>query len=89
MPMLKLTHVVEGPMLSDLTSLVDVFSHIKFEIGAPLKPFEQLMACLPPASSTLVPSGYRELMISPQSPILKFYPQDFVIDMNGKRWVAT
>ena len=74
-----------GPMLSDLTDLPEVFESIEFEVGAPLKPFEQLMACLPPASSILVPRPYRKLMCSPDSPIIHFYPEKFDIDMNGKR----
>jgi len=74
-----------GPMLSDLVDLPEVFESIEFEVGAPLKPFEQLMACLPPASSILVPRPYRKLMCSPDSPIIHFYPEKFDIDMNGKR----
>jgi len=74
-----------GPMLSDLTNLKHVFDNINFEIGAPLKPFEQLMGCLPPASSALVPRSYRKLMSSPDSPIIQFYPDNFEVDMNGKR----
>jgi 5'-3' exonuclease len=72
-------------MLSDLTDLPAVFDSIKFEVGAPLKPFEQLMSCLPPASSVLVPRPYRKLMCNPDSPIINFYPEKFEIDMNGKR----
>ena len=74
-----------GPLLSDLKDLTTIFENIKFDIGAPLKPFEQLMGCLPPASSTLVPKPYRKLMCSPDSPIKKFYPETFKVDMNGKR----
>jgi 5'-3' exonuclease len=76
-----------GPMLSDLRDLPRMFAEIQFELGAPLSPFEQLMGCLPPASSILVPKPYRELMTSPQSPIARFYPLDFEVDMNGKKYV--
>jgi len=72
-------------MLSDLMDVPKMFKEIKFELGEPLTPFQQLMGCLPPASSTLVPPLYRWLMGSFESPIIKFYPQDFEVDMNGKK----
>lgn len=77
-----------GPMLSDLTDLPRMFEEISFELGAPLSPFEQLMGCLPPASSILVPQLYRWLMSSPDSPIIQFYPENFEVDMNGKKYVS-
>lgn len=72
-------------MLSDLRQLPEMFSRIKFEVGQPILPFQQLMSCLPPLSSALVPKPYRLLMTSPDSPILDFYPTDFEVDMNGKK----
>jgi 5'-3' exoribonuclease 1 len=74
-----------GPLISDLTNLPEVFQSIAFEEGEPLKPFEQLMGCLPPASASIVPKPYRKLMCSPDSPIIQFYPEEFEIDMNGKK----
>lgn len=74
-----------GPLISDLTNLPDVIGSTKFEIGQPLKPFEQLMGCLPPASASIVPKPYRPLMLFPDSPIIQMYPTTFEIDMNGKK----
>jgi 5'-3' exoribonuclease 2 len=73
-------------MLSDLIRLPEMFRGIKFELGAPLTPFQQLMGCLPPLSAELVPPLYRPLMFDPESPIVQFYPTDFEVDMNGKRY---
>jgi 5'-3' exonuclease len=72
-------------MLSDLIDIPKMFKEIAFVEGQPLTPFQQLMGCLPPASSPLVPKLYRWLMTSPDSPIIKFYPRDFQVDMNGKK----
>jgi len=77
-----------GPMISDLVDLDDILEEISFEgrMGEPLNPFEQLLACLPPSHSKLLPKPFRPLMTDPNSPIVDFYPRSFTIDMNGKRW---
>lgn len=76
-----------GPRLSDLRDIDNMLKEIAFEEpGEPLKPFEQLMACLPPSSAELLPKPYQWLMKSSKSPIIDFYPNSFTIDMNGKRW---
>jgi hypothetical protein len=72
-------------MLSDLRNLPDIFKKIKFTLGKPILPFQQLMSCLPPASSSLLPMPFRYLMTSPDSPIIQFYPVNFEVDMNGKK----
>lgn len=77
-----------GPMISDLVDVNKLLKEVSFEnkLGKPLKPFEQLLACLPPSHSELLPEPYRWLMTSKSSPIIEFYPQSFTVDMNGKRW---
>jgi len=79
-----------GPFLSDLKGLKRYLpgSHRPkdlFELAGPLPPFLQLLCCLPPASQKLLPRCYGQLMTSPASPIKEFYPDDFQVDMNGKR----
>jgi 5'-3' exoribonuclease 1 len=79
-----------GPMLQDMVCLDQVASNITFDIGQPFFPFQQLLGCLPPASRVMLPKSYQWLMVSPESPVLEFYPLDFGIDQDGKRnpWEA-
>lgn len=58
---------------------------MEFELGAPFKPFEQLMAVFPAGSGDHIPTAFNELMTAEDSPILDFYPLDFKIDLNGKK----
>lgn len=79
-----------GPMLKDMTNLTAISETICFELGQPFMPFQQLLGCLPPASCNLLPRPYQWLMISADSPVLHFYPEDFGIDQDGKKnpWEA-
>ncbi|XP_018411120.1 PREDICTED: 5'-3' exoribonuclease 1 [Nanorana parkeri] len=77
-----------APYLSDIQNI----SHLKlkFDLGKPFMPFEQLLAVLPAASKDLLPQAYQNLMNSEDSPIIDYYPQDFKTDLNGKQqeWEA-
>jgi len=72
-----------APLGSDLFHLSDL--KIKFTKGRPFEPVTQLLAVLPPKSSNLLPESLAKLMIQEDSPISNFYPENFQIDMNGKK----
>ncbi|KAF7331483.1 5'-3' exoribonuclease 1 [Mycena kentingensis (nom. inval.)] len=77
-----------APRISDLRG-VDKLS-FNFELGKPFRPYEQLMGVLPIASREHIPMAYQDLMFTPNSPIRDFYPEDFDLDLNGKKqdWEA-
>lgn len=76
-----------GPMLSDLVNINVILDEIDFfddegfssnerdgvrkVAGEPLRPFEQLLGCLPPSSSYLLPEPMRWLMTQKSSPLIE------------------
>ncbi|KAH9893762.1 hypothetical protein F4778DRAFT_772513 [Xylariomycetidae sp. FL2044] len=61
-------------------------TEISFEKGRTAKPFEQLMSVQPAASRhSVLPAVFHDLMTDPDSPIIDFYPEEFEIDLNGKK----
>ncbi|PLN77665.1 XRN 5'-3' exonuclease N-terminus-domain-containing protein [Aspergillus taichungensis] len=77
-----------APMISDVKK--GLKADTNFQLGRPFRPYDQLMGVLPDRSKKIVPAAYRDLMTSPESPIIDFYPRDFELDMNGKKmeWEA-
>jgi 5'-3' exoribonuclease 1 len=81
---------IESGSFKDDGCHVGRYKKIKFELGRPFAPFEQLMGVLPSLSSALVPAPLAALMTSVESPILHFFPTEFESDLNGKKnsWEA-
>ncbi|KAI9870345.1 MAG: hypothetical protein M1823_008770, partial [Watsoniomyces obsoletus] len=77
-----------SPMISDVKK--GLGADMNFLLGQPFRPYQQLMGVLPDRSKKIVPVVYHELMTSPDSSIIDFYPRDFDLDMNGKKmeWEA-
>ena len=44
------------------------------------------MSVFPAASRSHVPKPWADLMIDPECTIIDFYPEDFKIDLNGKKY---
>jgi 5'-3' exoribonuclease 2 len=77
-----------APFAADFVDLDKM--DIKFDKGKPFKPYEQLMGVLPASSNHAIPPVFHPLMTEPDSDIVDFYPEDFDLDLNGKKqsWKA-
>lgn len=73
-----------APFAADFKDLKDI--KISFERGRTFRPFEQLMGVLPAASRHAIPEIFHPLMTDEDSEIIDFYPEDFPIDLNGKKF---
>jgi 5'-3' exonuclease len=76
-----------APFASDLVGCSSLT--IKFRHGRPFRPYDQLMAVLPPRSAEPagLPPALKALMLDTTSSIADFYPKDFALDLNGKRFL--
>ncbi|KAJ7499209.1 exoribonuclease 2 [Mycena latifolia] len=83
-----------APFAADFVDIKDM--SITFTIGRPFKPFEQLMGVFPPESRKQIPTIFHSLMTDKRSPLrgasnkenkepVDIYPEEFLIDMNGKK----
>lgn len=77
-----------APFISDVANFTEV--DLKFDLGEPFKPLDQLLSVLPAASSALLPKIYRSLVTSSSSPLAKYFPTEVEYDLNGKQndWEA-
>ncbi|KAJ5904493.1 5'-3' exoribonuclease 2 [Penicillium tannophilum] len=73
-----------APFAADFVDIGDIV--LDFNKGQAFKPFEQLMGVLPAASNHALPEVFHDLMSNPESEIIDFYPEDFPVDLNGKKF---
>ena len=73
-----------APFAADFVEMDKMEIH--FDKGQPFKPFEQLMGVLPAASNHAIPEVFHPLMTDEDSTIIDFYPEDFPVDLNGKKF---
>lgn len=74
-----------APFLSDFPACMEGYKPITFQPSQPVPPFLQLMIVLPASHADLVPDGLSHLMSRPDSPLIKYYPKNFEVDMAGKK----
>lgn len=58
---------------------------LKFDLGKPFRPYDQLMSVFPVASKEHLPEPFQRLMTDSDSELLEYYPDDFAVDLNGKK----
>lgn len=77
-----------APYISDIQNFKNL--KLKYDLGEPFLPFQQLMGVLPAGSRQHVPRPYQTLMLDNNSPIIDYYPPNFETDLNGKKqeWEA-
>lgn len=74
-----------APFASDFLNVKDI--SVFFEKKTkPFKPLEQLMAVFPSQSRKFLPIEWQSLMTQKESSIIDFYPLNFSVDLNGKRY---
>lgn len=74
-----------APPASTLSTYTNTFIFPKYGRTIPSTAFQQLLCVLPPKSANLIPEPLSELLTDENSPLKKYCPDDFKIDLSGKR----
>lgn len=74
-----------APFAADFVGIADM--KIDFKKGKPFQPYEQLMGVMPASSGVnVLPAAFHPLMTDEDSDIKHFYPEEFDLDLNGKKF---
>lgn len=74
-----------APFASDLSKRVTEWKRVIHPWTKPTAPFIQLLTVLPRKSSKLLPTVLGNLMLSTDSPMNSFFPDEFKTDLSGKK----
>jgi len=74
-----------APSASVISKYISSFKIPTYKPSIPLTPFQQLLAVLPPKSSSILPHPLNELLTRDNSPLKEFCPDKFKIDLSGKK----
>lgn len=74
-----------APSTSILAQHLSTFVFPTYSKTIPFPPFQQLLSVLPPNSSNLIPEPLNYLLTDNNSPIKIFCPNEFVVDLSGKK----
>ena len=74
-----------APMCSMLSEHIDTFEIKPYPKSIPSTPFQQLLSVLPPKSAKLIPQPLCNLLLDEKSPLQKNCPDNFELDLSGKR----
>lgn len=74
-----------APTGNILIKYISTFNFPKYQKTTPLLPFQQLLSVLPPKSAKLLPNPLQDLILNDDSPIKDYYPDDFEVDLSGKK----
>lgn len=74
-----------APFASTLSQHVGTFRLFVYPTTNPTTPFIQLLSVLPPKSANLIPPPLSKLLTDEKSPLMKYCPKEFGIDLSGKR----
>ena len=81
-----------SPFISDVLAFLDEtnfdLNSVKFELGKPYTPYQQLMMILPPQMKHILPKSLGNLMTDPKKLLVPYYPVDFRVEATlGLKWM--
>jgi 5'-3' exoribonuclease 1 len=74
-----------APFAHTLAKHVKTFNFPVYGSTSPTVPFVQLLSVLPPKSNALIPRPLNRLLTDEKSSLAQYCPEDFGIDLSGKR----